>query len=286
MVPADDSAKGEVLPQSIEEVNRRFERLDIAWLWLRFVGLLKNFDNKLQDEVDYKIAKELLALLRASFKLILYLLAPTFFLLYGLEIISSSVAWYYHAIGWCLIIICCLLSGLLAVASFSRESGGNGEAAEITGSQSANKNKDRIGGVLVSVDVIAVCIILVLVLLTPTHEFRLPPLRYAQNKVNDWIHDQTVASIAGATNNADEVMEFNVRHDERVVSVRAIGEEATVGTVGKVDWVDYGWIEDLNKKRVWEMKDGDKVPLGGKYQRTYEVTDRLELNPGAIPPAV
>jgi hypothetical protein len=174
-------------------------------------------------------------------------------------------------------ILGCVLSGLLIVALFRRKPAGAAGSDGGGGADASGINKGWIGAALISVDVIAVGIIYVLVLLTPAHEFRWPPLRYVQNKIHHWIHDPTVASITGVTNNADEAVEFIVRHNERIVSVRAIGEEAKVGEEGKFKWVDYSWIEDSNKKPVWMMKDGIKKSHG---QHTYEVTDEVELNPG------
>jgi hypothetical protein len=279
-------------PNVAEKWNGRVERLDISRRWRKFIERLKEFDKQYKRETIYATAKKLLKQLRVFSKLLLFLIAPAFFLFYGFEIVTIAYdrsqqslegAWYYWVLGSGLIIMGFLLYGLLAVAYFSREPAGEGNAANANGENASGINNVWVGAALISVDVIAVGIIFIFVLLAPLHEFRWAPLRTVQNQIIHWTSDPAITSIRGVTNNADEAVEFIVRHNELGVSVHAIGEEA-VREKGVVEWVDSGWIEDAKKDakipRVWEMKDGGKTVLKDTPPGTSEVTGSRELKPG------
>lgn len=255
----------------------------IALVWVVSIRRLDQIARKSLNEFIDRVAKKVLKVVRAGSKLLLFLLAFTFLQLYGLEIKSVSTdAWYYSAVGWCLIIMCYPMSLLAAATLLKGRSETKGKASSI--------DNDSLVGWLVVVDVIAVGIIFFVVTLVPAHQFKRQPLRYIENGIDGLIHRITSATIAGVTNNADEAVEFNVRPGELFVNVLAVGEASKRDAMelrpNEDEWVDYGWIEDADKKVIlWEMrrvKEIEEVHLNkdDEARDVYKVKARLKLAPG------
>jgi hypothetical protein len=234
-------------------------RIDFLGLWKALIKSLKAFDGWLDKFKIYKPTRRMLInflkITQEVFKVILFLLAPTFILFYGLELRSTTSDWYYLALGWCLILIG-ILGVLMFVSWLITSFSNNSESRE----NQVSVNKGVISTVIISVDILAIGIIFGFVLLMPSHQFHQLPLKIIEDRISDLVYRQNVVQLAGVTNNADETIEFSLRYDESF-HILAVGEF----NVSTNEWVDYGWIEKIKNPEtgeaepIWTMRDSKGV---------------------------
>lgn len=239
------------------------EYIDIGWLQNKITEYFKA--PKDQKNNGYLILIKSLEVIWTIVKLILFFLAPLFILFYGLEINSLASTWHSMIIGWSLIIIGSLglISLLISVYLVMHP------PAVSDDNKAEFFNKGKNGGILFIIDLIAIAVIFGFVSLKPNHQFQWWFLKIVEDQISyiyNYTSSEPIAKLTKVTNNADEIVEFNLRHDKRV-HIIAAGElipEGISNNSADKKWVDYGWIERLGvSEPFWTMKRAETKAIGG-----------------------